>query len=52
MLKNDFFTFTALQLEGDMVTTNIELNAAHSIFKGHFPGQPIVPGVCMMQMVK
>ncbi len=52
MLKNDFFTFTALQVDGGTVTTNIQLNAAHPIFKGHFPGQPIVPGVCMIQMVK
>lgn len=29
----------------------IRLNAAHAIFKGHFPGNPIVPGVCQIQMV-
>jgi len=52
MLQNDFFTFTGLQTEGNIVKTNIELNAAHPIFKGHFPDQPIVPGVCMVQMVK
>jgi 3-hydroxyacyl-[acyl-carrier-protein] dehydratase len=23
----------------------------HAIFKGHFPGQPVLPGVCMMEMV-
>ncbi|HEY0742504.1 MAG TPA: 3-hydroxyacyl-ACP dehydratase [Chryseosolibacter sp.] len=28
------------------------LNESHEIFKGHFPGQPVVPGVCMMQSVK
>lgn len=30
----------------------LELNAGHRIFEGHFPGQPVVPGVCLMQMVK
>lgn len=29
----------------------IRLNAGHTIFKGHFPGNPIVPGVCQIQMV-
>jgi len=52
MLLNHFFTFTELQTEGNIVKANIKLNPAHPIFKGHFPGQPIVPGVCMMQMVK
>lgn len=52
MLQNDFFTFTDSQTEGNIVKYNIKLNAEHPIFKGHFPTQPILPGVCMMQMVK
>ena len=52
MLQNDFFSFTALQTEGNLVKTTISLNAAHPIFKGHFPEQPILPGACMLQMVK
>jgi 3-hydroxyacyl-[acyl-carrier-protein] dehydratase len=52
MLQNTFFTFSDLQVEGDLVKTDINLNAAHPIFKGHFPEQAVVPGVCMLQMVK
>jgi len=52
MLQNSFFYFTGPITEGDFITSTIELNADHPIFKGHFPDQPIVPGVCMMQMVK
>jgi 3-hydroxyacyl-[acyl-carrier-protein] dehydratase len=52
MLHPNLFTFTDLQSEGDNLKTTITLNAAHPIFKGHFPGQPVLPGVCMMQMVK
>ena len=30
----------------------IELNPAHEIFHGHFPENPILPGVCMVQILK
>ena len=25
--------------------------AEHSVFMGHFPGNPVVPGVCSLQMI-
>jgi 3-hydroxymyristoyl/3-hydroxydecanoyl-(acyl carrier protein) dehydratase len=34
----------------DMV--RIKLNPNHEIFSGHFPDNPILPGVCVLQMVK
>ena len=52
MLNNNFFTFTPPTVEAGLLKTTITLNPTHDIFKGHFPGQPVVPGVCMMQMVK
>ncbi len=30
----------------------IELNPNHDIFEGHFPNNPITPGVCMIQIIK
>src|SRR5690606_42091472 len=30
----------------------IRLNADHAIFRGHFPGNPVTLGVCMMQIIK
>lgn len=52
MLSGDFFYVTSLEKLDGKVTAMVEINAAHRIFKGHFPEQPVVPGVCMMQMVK
>lgn len=43
---------TTLLIESDVIKATLELNEKHKIFDGHFPGQPVVPGVCMMQMVK
>jgi 3-hydroxyacyl-[acyl-carrier-protein] dehydratase len=52
MLEGDFFHIRALQTVDNAVKATLELNGAHAILKGHFPGQPVVPGACMMQMVK
>ena len=31
---------------------HVELNAGHYIYSAHFPGQPITPGVCIVQMAR
>ncbi len=41
---------TAKTEEGIKVRVN--LNKDHEVFKGHFPGNPVMPGVCMIQMIK
>jgi 3-hydroxyacyl-[acyl-carrier-protein] dehydratase len=52
MLKDDFFTISSIQKENNSFKIVLELNASHKIFAGHFPGQPVLPGACMLQMVK
>lgn len=52
MLKNDFFYIQSLTDDQGIISAVLEINPFHKIFEGHFPGQPVVPGVCMMQMVK
>jgi 3-hydroxyacyl-[acyl-carrier-protein] dehydratase len=34
------------------VTAGISLDPGHTIYQGHFPGNPVVPGVCQIQIVK
>jgi len=52
MLLNDFFTINTIETSDAEVKAEFVIHAGHRIFEGHFPGQPVVPGVCMMQMVK
>jgi len=52
MLSDSFFKINSLVQEKNTVTAHLFLNAAHVIFDGHFPGMPVVPGVCMVEMIK
>ena len=52
MLQGSFYTVLNNQANGASVNALLELNPEHHIFDGHFPQIPVVPGVCMMQMVK
>ena len=37
--------------DGVVYGFDVRLNPDHFIFKAHFPGHPITPGVCLMQMI-
>lgn len=52
MLRNDFYSVSIIHSDGSStVDATLLLNDKHAIFDGHFPGQPVVPGVCMLQMI-
>ncbi len=51
MLLDKFFRILEEKKEGNSLELKVELIAEHDIFKGHFPGDPIVPGVCQIQML-
>ena len=51
MLINQFFKILDIQTEGKL-SVEIEINRDHPVFKGHFPGNPVAPGVCLLQMAK
>ena len=52
MLLNDFFKITNKQKLDSYIIYDINLNKNHKIYEGHFPSQPIAPGVCLAQIVK
>jgi 3-hydroxyacyl-[acyl-carrier-protein] dehydratase len=52
MLQGNFFTIQFIQASPNAINARLEINPSHPIFQGHFPGIPVVPGVCMIQMLK
>lgn len=61
MLLKDFYTVIhrsgperELSMSGvtaEKYYFKIELNPSHPVYEGHFSGNPVVPGVCQMQMI-
>lgn len=52
MLLNSFFYVTEQKVEGrDCPAFAVKVDPAHEIYGAHFPGKPITPGVCQIQMV-
>jgi len=52
MLLNDFFTLDHLQMDKTSARAVVRLHPEHPIFEGHFPGRPVVPGACLLQLVE
>lgn len=53
MVLKDFYKVVSEEKTGDAkYNIRILVNANHEVFNGHFPGNPIMPGVCMIQIIK
>jgi|SRR5690554_351003 len=53
MLLKGFYTLNKVdQIKDNEFEAFIHLNKDHEIFKGHFPGNPVAPGVCMVQILR
>lgn len=52
MLKEPIFRILSVSHEDNTVNAVLEIDELNEIFNGHFPDQPVVPGACMLQIVK
>jgi len=52
MLLKDFYKVLSLEKNEQQHVAVILVNEKNDVFNGHFPGNPIMPGVCMMQIIK
>jgi len=50
--NNDLFSIDNLSHEAGTISAMLGINPNSEILKGHFPGHPVVPGACMLQIVK
>jgi 3-hydroxyacyl-[acyl-carrier-protein] dehydratase len=48
---NSLFAIKERLSKGNSVRANLRLNPSHIIYKGHFPGYPVTPGVVQLQII-
>jgi 3-hydroxyacyl-[acyl-carrier-protein] dehydratase len=48
----DFFSTLSVHSEGSEHTVLVRLHADHAVYSGHFPGNPVAPGVLLTDMVR
>jgi len=51
-LKNSFYTIIASEPTSDGLVAQLKINAEHVIFDGHFPNNPVTPGVVQLEIIK
>lgn len=53
LLSSQFYKYQLIeQNDNQSFVLKLHFNAQHEIFIGHFPNNPVVPGVTMVQLVK
>lgn len=52
MLIENLYTLQKFEIIEQKISAQLLINKDHEIFKGHFPDNPVMPGVCMMQIIK
>ncbi len=51
-MLNNFYKVLEVTSDGNAHAVTVEVNPEHAVFGGHFPGNPVMPGVCMVQIIK
>jgi len=52
MLLKNFYDVLSTSEEDGKHFTQIKINKEHEIYRGHFPGRPVTPGVILMNLFK
>ncbi|MCC6599872.1 MAG: 3-hydroxyacyl-ACP dehydratase [Crocinitomicaceae bacterium] len=52
MFRNSLYSVSEKQGNGNELLLKVHINGHHEVFSGHFPGNPVLPGVCMIAMMR
>ena len=51
-LEDNFYKIHSIEAAENNYKIEVELLPNHPIYEGHFPGQPVVPGVCTLTIIR
>lgn len=51
LFEGKLYTIKSMICTGENLNATIEIICDHPIFDGHFPGNPVLPGVCTLQII-
>ncbi len=52
MLREDFYEVLRWSVRETGLEAEVSFRSEHPVFAAHFPHRPIVPGACLLEMVK
>ena len=52
MLVENYYKINGIVKEGEVTIFQIALNPDCKVYEGHFPGEPVSPGVCNIRMIQ
>lgn len=52
ILRDTFYKINTLKFEENILEAEISINPKHAIYEGHFPNNPVTPGVVQLELVK
>ncbi|MDO9254525.1 MAG: beta-hydroxyacyl-ACP dehydratase [Bacteroidales bacterium] len=50
LFEGNLYTIINMEGTGEILNVSVMIMHDHPVFDGHFPGNPILPGVCTLQI--
>lgn len=52
MPLSDFYTYQIEETSSTSLIAQVSIDPKHEVYKGHFPEQPVTPGVILVEMAR
>jgi 3-hydroxyacyl-[acyl-carrier-protein] dehydratase len=50
LFEGKLYTIVTMEGTGEILNASVMIMRDHPVFNGHFPGNPVLPGVCTLQI--
>lgn len=50
LFEGNLYTIQSMEGSGEILSVSVGIKRDHPVFNGHFPGKPVLPGVCTLRI--